>query len=148
MRKTAVVLLVGAGLLAWSFLSKANVINALKILIQRIKVEFSGLSPVITLVVLVQNPTSDKFTVYSLAGDVFVNNNYIGNVSMFTKTEIIGNSQTEIPLTIKLSIVSMISNIVDIVTGKSAGGGGVVGLSGTINIDNASIPVNIAYKII
>jgi LEA14-like dessication related protein len=147
MPKLGVALIVGAGLILWSFISKSNVINSLRILINRIHVEFSGLSPVITLYIVVQNPTNDTFTIYSLAGDVYVNGNFVGNVSNFTKFTVERNSQLEVPIVLKLSIVSLISQVVDIVTGKSAAGG-TVQLRGNINLDNQQFPVDIAYKII
>lgn len=147
MRPVTALALSFVGILIFHKLSKASTASRLNFIIQSVKISFQGLTPVIELLIGVQNPTNDFFTIKSLSGNVDVNGNAAGNVSMFTSTTISANSQTSLPLTIRLSIAEIADQIIEIIRG-GAGVAAKIHLDGTINVDGTLLPLDLTYKII
>lgn len=136
--------LVGAAIVLFNRLGTAGTASRLKYVVQKISVEFkSALTLQVNIDIGIQNPTSNHFVINSFAGDLFVNDYYIGNVSNFTATQIEGNAQTPYRVAVLLStftipgpILSALQNFTGI-TAK---------LDGTINVDNLSVPITLEYK--
>lgn len=100
---------------------------------------------VMTLGILVQNPTGSKFTVYSMAGSVYANNYLVGNVSNFTGFVVAPNSQTIFYLQVSLGVFPLVNDIINAFTHSYYGQD--LELEGTINVDHIPIPVKLKYHV-
>lgn len=105
----------------------------------------SGISPVITADLIIQNTNNISFTVYSVAASVTSNGTLIGNVSNFTPITIPGNSQTTIPLTLVLQPIAIVNNILGIITGGV--GNTEIKVSGSLNANGMQVPIELPYKV-
>lgn len=105
----------------------------------------SGFSPEITAELVVQNTNNISFTVASIAASVSSNGTLIGNVSNFTPTEIPGNAQAVIPLTIQLQPIALVNNIIGILTGGV--GNTEIVVNGSLNANGIQAPIALTYKI-
>lgn len=136
--------LIGAGVILLSRLGTAGAADRLKFVFQKISAEFKdALSIQINVDIVIQNPTSTSFIIKSFAGDLFVNDYYIGNVSNFTATQIKGNTQTTYRVAIQVSTLSLPAPVISILqnfTGLTAK------LDGTINVDDLGVPLTLEYK--
>ena len=136
--------LIGAGVILLSRLGTAGAADRLKFVFQKISAEFKdALSIQINVDIAIQNPTSTSFIIKSFAGDLFVNDYYIGNVSNFTATQITGNTQTTYRVAIQVSTLSLPAPVISILqnfTGLTAK------LDGTINVDDLGVPLTLEYK--
>lgn len=136
--------LIGASVILLSRLGTAGAADRLKFVFQKISAEFKdALSLQINVDIAIQNPTSTSFVIKSFAGDLFVNNYYIGNVSNFTATQIQGNTQTTYRVAIQVSTLSLPAPVISILqnfTGLTAK------LDGTINVDDLGVPLTLEYK--
>jgi hypothetical protein len=92
MRPVVALSLTAVALIGWSFISKALTVKKLNFLPLNADVSLSGIFPVLHLMFGVQNPTNNSFTVQSLVGDCWVNDNQVGSVSSFTQTLIAPNA--------------------------------------------------------
>lgn len=105
----------------------------------------SGLSPVLTADLIVQNTNNVTFTVYSIAASVSSNGTLIGNVSNFSPITIPGNSQATIPLTLVLQPLAIVNNIIGIITGGV--GKQEIQIQGSLNADGIQAPISLTYKL-
>jgi LEA14-like dessication related protein len=143
------VLLVGGGLLIWYLQKKeqASATDALQFIISDIKGGGSFFQPELNITILAQNPTDTTIPIKSMAGEVFVNNEKVGNVSNFQPFDIAANR--EVPFTIKCrpSIVGIFTTIMDIIDG-TAGIAASVKIAGTINVDGTIVPMQLTQNIV
>lgn len=147
MKPLTAVILLGTGAFLISKAAKATVIERLSFFIGNVKMTSFGLSPELTVTVLVQNVTNEKFTVKSLVGNAFVNDMQVGNVSSFTQLVALPSSETPYLLTVRISLLQAVTQIIDILKGN-AGVEATVRIVGTVNVDNLLFPIDMEYKII
>jgi LEA14-like dessication related protein len=136
--------LIGAGLIVFNRLQTAGSAERLKYVFKNIKAEFQSAFVVqVNIDIEIQNPTSNSFVIQSMAGDLSLNGQYLGNVSNFTATQITGNSATPYRVSVQLSTLSMSANLVSLLTNFS---GVTAKIDGTINVDNLGVPIMLSYK--
>lgn len=152
--RTANILLVGA--LAYfgiNFLQKGRAAQMLSFIVQRVSFRFSGIVPVIDIVVGIQNPTGQNLNVGSIAGELYLNNAFIANISGFQLTRIKANSVAYFPISARLSISGLIGEGVDIVKAIQQGGfsqifNQTIMFKGVVNAEGVSLPLNFQYKVL
>ena len=143
-------LLIGAGLLvAWNFLKKGVSSQSLIFLPGQVKgVYFDGITPYITVGIIVQNTSNQNYTIRSLAGNVTANKNgsnyNIGNLSTFTPQYIYGNSQRTIWVDLRLSLIGIVS---DILNSYQEGISQTIKFSGNANVENVQVPIEFIFTI-
>jgi hypothetical protein len=93
----------------------------------------------------VQNPTQDSLQLNSLAGSVYVNGTIAGNVSDFTPRLIAANQQTPIQLTYTPNILG---TVVAVLNQVSNGGGVLIGLNGSANVNGIPLPINLTFQVL
>ena len=108
-------------------------------------VEFDGITPVATFGLVIQNPSSQKFTIRSLAGNFTANGFRIGNVSSFTPISVNANSQTVYLLTVRLSLLGVVQDIINALNGNGIKQN--VTFNAWVNVDNYSVPINMIFQI-
>lgn len=106
---------------------------------------FENSRPVFTLGLVVQNTSNQSFTINSVAGDLYANNNEVGNVSGFITQHINANSETTIYLKIRMNLLSIVNNLVTAFTTGNIKQ--QVKLEAMANIDSLQVPINLSYTI-
>lgn len=113
MRNSQLLLLGLIGLVAYSFLAKANAAGSLIFSPGGVSgISLQGTTPVITFSLIVQNTDSNGFTLNSLAGNLTCDGYYVGNLSSFIPIPIAGNSQTVIPVQVRLQFIGIVNDII------------------------------------
>ena len=104
-----------------------------------------GLTPVMTLSLLVQNTSSQDFTIRSLGGTLSANGYVIGKLSSFQTVQIRGNSEGLIIVEVNLFLLGIVNDIIQIfATGNTTQ---EIQLRAYANVDNYQIPVNMKFII-
>lgn len=150
MDKLTVVALGAGGLLLYTMLTKKAAAGNLNFYPASVKnIHFDGVTPVITMGLAVQNTSNQKFTLRSMAGNLFAKSNgqnyLIGNLSFFQQQDIFPNSSGVLWIDIRLSLISVVNDVIkDIQMGNFSTD---LKLTGTVNVDNYQIPMDLSYKI-
>lgn len=103
-----------------------------------------GLTPIMTLALAVQNTSNQSFTVNSMAGELYANNIYLGNVSSFNPVEVRPNTEQVIDIRVRLSLIGIVNDILQGIKNKTFNQD--LELDSVANIDNLQVPINIVYK--
>lgn len=145
-RVTKTVLLGGAALIAYNLLIKGKALANINFEPGQVhSFGFDGFTPVLTVGIIAQNTSSQKFVVRSIAGEVKANSYYIGTVSFFGYSEILPNSQSEILIPIRLAAVGLVQDIINaFTTGANAQ---TIVFNGYANVDNYQVPINNKWKV-
>lgn len=143
MRNIAIIALLGLG--GWYYFSRYQLAKKIKIVFRKVSISGSVLRPKFNLTFGVQNPTGQKTVVKSIVGTVLANGKSIADVSQFSNTTIFANSETPLTITVEPVVTSVLSEIVNFITGKEKKV--VVSFVGNINAENITIPVNEKIKI-
>jgi LEA14-like dessication related protein len=107
--------------------------------------DFDGATPIITVKLIAQNTSNKPFTMQSIAGNVYTDSYLVGNVSNFTPTTINANGQTEIPIKIRLSLLSVTN---EIITAFQTGNlQKVLYVDAYANVDGIQIPIKENFKV-
>jgi hypothetical protein len=134
------------GLIALVMFGKVRAASTLLILPGSVSaLAYENGSPVIDLSLIVQNTSTLGFTIESLAGQVFFNNTYVGNVSNFVPVHVAGNSQTVVPVRLKLFILGAVNEITKAIIYKNAER--VIQLRGYVNAGLFRAPVEVSFTI-
>jgi len=134
-----------AALYVLSKLSFAGNASRLNYSISGMGLSMNGLNPVISMNLVVQNPTNQIFNVAAIVANVALNNEPIGNVAGFTPVTIAAASQANVPLTVTISGLSLISDVVNILNG-TAGVSALLHITGTVNANATLLPIDVQYQ--
>lgn len=140
------VALAAGGLLVYSLLRKGTGISTLNFFPEKVRsIDFDGLTPVMTIGLGVQNTSNQGFALKSLAGNLYANNYYIGNVSSFSLKTIPPNSQTIIYITARLQLIGIVNDIMNAFENQNFSQD--IQIKAMANIDTLQVPINLNYKI-
>lgn len=135
------VLLVGAGVAAWYFWTRANALNSLIFVPRGIGVQGGGVS----LIIGVQNPTNSALMLNGLAGSLNIQGSAVGNVTDFQPQLIAPNQETPVNLLITPNIFGIAAGVINQIDGNEATGNFQATLTGTANINSIPLPLNISF---
>jgi len=145
MRLSPIILGAGA-FLAYRLVTKGYGISTLNYYIQKLSLSWDGATPILYITLGIQNPSSASMEVRSFSGNLYANDYLVGNVSTFRLTEIKANSQTFFVVAARLSILGIVSDLINIINGQSSLQQ-TLKLTGTLNVDGVPVPVSLTYKI-
>lgn len=137
--------LAAAALYVLSKLSFAGNAARLNYTVSGMGLSMSGLNPVMSINLVVQNPTNQIFNVAALVANVSLNGQPIGNVAGFQPVSIPATSQANVPLTVTISGLSLVSDVVNILNG-SAGVTALLHITGTVNANSTLLPIDVQYQ--
>ena len=141
-----IALLTGAGLVAYKAFSKTQSAATLNFYPASIKnLQMDGVTPVLTLNLAIQNPSGQAYTVKAVVGSLYANGFLIGNVGSYTQKQVIPTGQTIYPLTIRLSLLGIVQDIVNAFSGNGAAQ--KVELNAYANVDDFNIPIKLLFNI-
>lgn len=136
--------LVGAGVIVFGKLQAAGTANRLNYVFKRITADFQSAWIVqVNVDIEIQNPTSNSFVIKSMSGNLYLNDQYIGNASNFTATQIAGNAATNYRISVQLNTLSMPATVLSFIDNFS---GVTAKIDGTINVDDLAVPITLTYK--
>lgn len=137
--KTGTLLVVGAiAFLGYEFLQLNTAGNTLQVVFQGVQVN----GPLnYTLNLIVQNVSNATLALNSLAADVTINGNDLGNVSNFTAITIQPNSQTPVNVTLQPSILSIPGTVQALLANPT--GSFDFKITGNMNVNSLVLPLNV-----
>jgi hypothetical protein len=146
MQRNELIALGAVGLIAAVLWSKARAAGTLIFQPGRVQnIGFDGTSPVIQLSLIVQNTSSSGFTLESLAGNIISDSYIIGNFSNFQPIHINANSETVVPISIRLGMIGLVQ---DLITSFATGDFTKrITLQGFVNAGFVRAPLNVSYLI-
>jgi LEA14-like dessication related protein len=121
-------------------------IGQLNYYIKGVGLSFDNFSPLLLLQIEVQNPSNAAFTINSFVGNLSSGGDNIGNVSSFAKVVVAPASQIIYPIVVRLNLVTIVSDLVNLITKKS-GIPQEVELTGYVNASGIVSSINLKYKI-
>jgi len=138
--------LAAGAIIALTAFSKAKAAGTLNFYPEGVRsITLDGITPIISLGLVIQNPSSSSFQVKSLVGNLSANGFIIGNVSTYQAVTVRANSQSVLVLNVRLSILGIVGDIIKAFNGE--GVQQIMTFKAWANVDNYSAPITISYKI-
>jgi hypothetical protein len=141
MKPLPLLLLVGAGVFgvwAWTRQSEAA---KLQYVIKKVSTDNSSLS----ILVLVSNNSSKKFTQTNLTGNILLNGNILSSISDSDPVDIEPNTVTPIAWQLQPDLSASDSDARKLLSG-SAGVSQEIRLKGNVSISGTTLPIDLLYK--
>lgn len=126
------------GFFAWSLWQKYEAGSTLQVNFS--SVDFSNF-PTVNVVLSCQNVTNTPLTINSLAGNISVQGQPFGSVSLTTPVTIAPNEITNVPFSVAVSLLSLPSSILNVM--NAANGSVQVNITGNVNVAGIPAPVAI-----
>ena len=141
MKKATILYLGAAAAILLYLLSKKSAATNLKVYFQSISVKKAkGLVlPTILATFRVINPTSSPLTITSIAGDIFLNDNFFSSLSQTQSMTVPGQSESLYTVNIKTPALNALYSIVKLFTKKLKM---KVSFEGTVNSDGLLLPLS------
>lgn len=147
-------LLIGlAAYLGAKVFAKKNAAERLNYFVQKVSLRFSGFTPILDVVLAIQNPTGTTLNVGSIVGDLYINDNYVANISGYQLTQIKPMGATLFPLSARLSIAGVIGEAKDIIDALMIGNTNVLlsqtlRFNGNVYAEGLTMPLKFTYKVL
>jgi LEA14-like dessication related protein len=129
------------GLLAYLSLKKAAAAKNFTFLLKGLSI---SKFPKIEVIIGIQNPSNDRFTIESITGEVSINGKTVGNINSFQKIIIAPNQATLMRIELIPSFFGIGQTIMQMIK-KRAKGSLLVNLKGVANMAGIQIPLNVNY---
>jgi hypothetical protein len=135
-----------AGIVGYELLAKTQALGTVNFFPGKLhSLSFDGATPIVTVQLLAQNTSNKLFTMQSIAGNVYTDNYLVGNVSNFTAVQIAPNTQTAIPIKIRLSLLAVVNEIIAAIqTGNFSK---TLYVDAHANIDGLQVPIKETFKV-
>lgn len=109
------------------------------------KLSFEGATPVLQVRMRVMNTGNISYTLNAFAADVEANDTLIGNANFFSQQIIPARSQQVLLVNIRLMPLSIVQDLINAVQTKNFQF--KINISGSANVNNLQVPVNLTYNI-
>jgi hypothetical protein len=136
---------IAIGVIAITAAAKAAILRNLNFVVAGLKTGGSVLAPQFQIQIGVQNPSSIDYIIRSMSGNVYVDDVLIGNASNFQEVTIKSNSQTIYIIVLRVGILQLAAEVLKIFSGQLSG---VVKFTGTVNVENVPLPIDLTYNIL
>jgi LEA14-like dessication related protein len=144
--------LLGAGLVAWYFSKLKKASESIKVNLSDIKLKKGkGLSlPILELNFDILNPTGTTVNVLGVTGDVYVNDQYLSNVSNLNAVQIPSNGSIVYTVDVKTSAIDAFNSVISLIKAKKEGKSKGLYLKANldVNVDGILYPITIDRKVI
>ena len=117
----------------YSFGKKANFI------LQSVKPGGTVFSPLVTIKLLVQNPTNQRVTIKSIVGSIYVADKFLAYISSYGDQVIEGNAESVLTLTARPTAFGVFQSLKQLVSQPI--GQIEIRFSGTANVDGINVPI-------
>jgi hypothetical protein len=131
----------GIGALALFLFRRTQFAQNLIYIFRGVKLRGKLFSPKIEITIGIQNPSNQRANFKSIVGVVKWKGNEFANISSYNPVTIAANSETNINVIAEPSVIGLYDTIRELVKGGLKGG--KIQITGTANVDNLQLPVNI-----
>jgi hypothetical protein len=146
MTKKTTALLIPVGIIAYALFQKAKSLRNVNFYADRVhSIDMAQGVPYMTVGILVQNTSSSKIVVKSIAGNILSGAVLIGNASQFSPYSINPNSQGIMYVQIRFALLGIVTDIFDAF--QSNNFTQQILFDGYANVDNYQVPIKLSYKI-
>jgi len=114
--------------------------------VKALQLSWDGADPLLRVTVAVQNPSNEQFIIRSIVGNLFINEQKAGNVSMFETITINPNRQTDIPLIVMLDPVAVVSDLLTLIQ-RQSGNPQEIKLVALVNANGFVQGMTVKYKL-
>lgn len=143
MKALPALILTGLGLYVVSKASALNTLNKLSLSLNTFKIDWNG----VNLTVQAQNPTSNSIVINNLTGQVYLNEQVVGQIGPFTPQAIPANATSApVPVSVLLNPAVVLLEAISTYNGSS-GQSAVMKVVGTVTADNIAVPFTISCKL-
>lgn len=152
--KGAKILLVGlAAFVGYKLFSKKGAAESLQFFVSKVAVRFSGITPIIDVTLGIHNPTNETLNVGSIAGELYINNNFAANIYGYQAVTIKSLGVSYFPISARLSLSGVASEIMDIINAITSGGfasliNQTLTFKGKVYAEGITFPLNFNYKVL
>lgn len=131
-------LLVGSGV--YYFYSKSIAAKSLSVNLSSVSLNpiTFGNAPTLNVSFSILNPSNFALNVNSLKGNLYINNNFIGNVTNSIVTKLPAHTSTTYTVLVTVSVLDIFNSILDIIRN---GTGFTAKFDGTVNGEGLNFPV-------
>lgn len=134
-------------------IAKKGAADKLQYFVQKVSVRISGFTPILDIVLGIQNPTNEALRIGSIVGDLSINGHYVAAISGYQLTDIKARSVSFFPISARLSLSGVVSQVADIVNAVSSGStqslfNQALGFRGYVNAEGVTFPLNFEYKVL
>lgn len=145
--KTGQAIALGAGaVVIYSLFRKRAALGTLNFFPDKIKgFRWDGMTPILMIGLGIQNTSNQSFTIHSIAGSIYCNSYYIGNLSTFTPTVIPRNSEGFIVLNARLQLIGIVNDIIE--AAENGNFSQEIVMKAKANVDNLQIPINLKFSV-
>jgi hypothetical protein len=145
--KTSELLLWGtAGFVGYSLWNKRHAAQTLNFFPDEVKdFHFSGLTPVFTLGLGVQNTSNQSFTINALVGNAMSNGFYVGNLANFKPQVVPKISQGILLVECRMSLIGVVNDLISAFQNHDFTQNLII--QGTANVDNLQVPLDLKFKV-
>lgn len=143
MKVIPALVLTGIGLFAISKAATLHTLNTISLSLNTFKVDWNG----VHLSVLATNPTSNPVLINNITGQVWLNDQVVGQIGPFT-SQVVPGSATSAPIHVDVIINAavILLEAISIYNG-SAGQSATMKVVGTLTADSLDIPYTITCKL-
>lgn len=134
-------LLVGAAIAAWYFITRANTLSSLVFNPVGLGVQGAAIS----LQMEVDNPTPTAVQLNGFAGSLIISGSPVGNVTDFQPVSI-SPGANRISLLVTPNVFGLASDAINLIDGNEGSGNFSAALQGTANVNNIAVPVNLQFS--
>ena len=134
-----------AGAAAIYLLAKKSLASKLQFSFKSFSTSGSLTSPKINIHLSALNPSNQSAKINSIVGELYVNDNFIGDVTSFTAQTINPNAESDVSFVIKPSLLSGFTLVKNLILNKAKGY--KFNFRGNANVNGIVVPINESYSI-
>jgi len=135
-----------AALIAVGIFQTKKAAGMLSYFIRSLAVSFDGQIPILRITVAVQNPSNEQFTIKSIVGTLYSNDQKAANISMFQTVVINPNSQIDLPIIARLDTAAIVSDLITFLT-RGSGNPIEIRLDAKANVNSFVTDLDLKYKL-
>jgi hypothetical protein len=145
------------GLLAYfgfKAINKASAAKKLQFFVSKVSIRFSGITPILDVVLGINNPTGETLRIGGIAGDLSINGAYVGAIFGYQITDVKSLATSYYPISARLSLSGVVTQAAEIIEAIINGDGinalfnQTIGFKGNVNAEGFTIPLNFSYKVL
>lgn len=142
---TAVV--VFAGLFIVSRFVAGKAVSRFTFAFTSIDIAYMGMVPILTVGIAVKNPTNTTVHINRIAGDIYVNGEYIAQVSNLKGASIAALGETLYKIDVELMVNAIVRELMDVLRGALSKPI-YIRFDGTAVIEDIGIPIDVTHKLV
>jgi LEA14-like dessication related protein len=144
--KSVTALLIFGGVIAAYYLTRASAAKRLNFYPGQIQsMALQDSVPMIYLDFIVQNTSNADIAIHSLAGNAYSNGYMVGNISNFEGVTVAGNSETRVPVLVRLNLINLVNDLMN--AWQTGSFKQDISIEARVNGEGFSVPINLKFTV-